>query len=64
MLKIEKNLPFPPGDKALTDAPSALATFNGGGLIDLPSVIQPPTKSYCIATTRRHITSKRSGKEG
>ena len=33
-------------------------------LVDLPCVTQPPTKSYYwSATTQRHMTSKRSGKE-
>ena len=30
-------------------------------LVDQPSLTQPPTKSYWIATTQRHINSKKAG---
>ena len=33
-----------------------------GPLVGLPCLTQPPTKSYGMAPTQRHITSKRSGK--
>ena len=32
-------------------------------LVDVSCLTQPPTKSYWIATTQRHLTSERSGKE-
>ena len=32
-------------------------------LVDLPYVIQLPTRNYWMATTQRHINSERSGKE-
>ena len=33
-------------------------------LVDFPDLMQLPTKSYWIATTQRHITSKRSARKG
>ena len=33
-------------------------------LVRLPCLTQPPPKSHRIATTQRHMTSKRRGKEG
>ena len=43
----------------------ALVVGRVNPLVDLPSLPQPPSKSYCIAITQRHLTvTKRNGKEG
>ena len=34
-----------------------------GGLVELPCLPQPRTKSHRVATTQRHITSKRVGRK-